>query len=66
MEEKELQEITGKIHGAEGEGEQISVVLQEFNWENVLKSRDIKLICAASAFLNRKWKYNNHDYYLVS
>lgn len=54
MEEKELQEITGKIHGAEGEGEQISVVLQEFNWENVLKSRDIKLICAASAFLNRK------------
>ncbi|CAD8210035.1 unnamed protein product [Paramecium pentaurelia] len=54
MEQKQLDELCKKTHGAEGEGEQIKLVIQDFTWENVLKTYDSKLIAATAAYYNPK------------
>lgn len=52
--EEELKRISEMIHGHEDEGEQIRLVIQEFTWENVLKTQDAKLISAAASYFQHK------------
>ncbi|CAD8127746.1 unnamed protein product [Paramecium sonneborni] len=54
MDETQLQELCQKTHGEEGEGEQIKLLIQDYTWENVLKTQDSKLIAAAAAYNHKK------------
>ena len=46
MSENEITDLLSKTYGSESESEQISLVLIEFNEDNIIKTRDAKLICA--------------------
>lgn len=49
-----MQEILNKVHGAEHEGEHITLEIVDFTWENVLKTKDSKLIACAAYYLAKK------------
>jgi len=51
---EQLESIVAKVHGSEHEGEHITLQIEEFNWHNVLRTQDAKLIAASAYYLAMK------------
>lgn len=54
LKEEEIELMKKKTYGEEGSDEVITLKIEDFNYENVIKTKDAKLITAAFAAVNEK------------